>query len=251
MATDVETAVRDKLTLRLRELDLTTHEALTYVALLVHPNITASVLCKETGIPDSKIYYALHALAKKGMIAVQQGTPKLYKALHPKEAINNLKQQLKDRLNEKLQEADTLAELMTPLYKSVEESGELELAYIIRGKRNIVNRMKNLIETAQEELTIYISNMEILKEIQDSLAKAKDRRVKTNLALTNKACERGSLSYREIKHLNCPIDMLVSDMKTLLTVSSWTSEIAFMTHDQNLIRVSRNYYDNPLCCTID
>jgi sugar-specific transcriptional regulator TrmB len=57
---------RDRIVSRLKELDLPTHEALVYLTLLSNPNVSASVLCQETGIPDSKIYYALEGLAKKG-----------------------------------------------------------------------------------------------------------------------------------------------------------------------------------------
>lgn len=72
----------------------------------------------ETAIPDSKIYYALDGLSKKGMIVVQQGNPSVYKAMHPKEAIANLKQQLIDNLNEKMREAGIMVDQLSPIYDS-------------------------------------------------------------------------------------------------------------------------------------
>ena len=65
----MENTALNQIISQLKELGLTTHEALTYTTLLTHPNITASALCNQTKIPDSKIYYALDSLSKKGMIS--------------------------------------------------------------------------------------------------------------------------------------------------------------------------------------
>jgi sugar-specific transcriptional regulator TrmB len=163
-----EGVARDRIVSRLKELELSTHEALAYVVLLTHPNVTASVLCKETGIPDSKIYYALDGLSKKGMLVVRKGNPNIYLPTPPKEAIANLKSQLAESLNEKMKEADALADMLTPVYENSEESEELEMAYIIRGQKNIVNRMKALIQTARKEITIFIAFPEVLKGLKES-----------------------------------------------------------------------------------
>ena len=231
---------------------------MTYVTLLTHPNITASVLCKETGIPDSKIYYALDGLSKKGMLIVQKGNPNIYLPTPPKEAITNLKNQMTESLHEKIKEADALADMLTPIYENAEKSEELEIAYIIRGQKNIINRMKALIETARKEITIFIAYPEVLKGLKESLTDAKERRgVKLNIAMTQEVFEKEDCSnLGKIRLLCCSLDqsisslgMLISDMKTLLTVSDWGDETAMLTQDQNLIRVSRDYYDSPACCT--
>jgi sugar-specific transcriptional regulator TrmB len=227
---------------------------LTYLTLLTHSNITASTLCKETGIPDSKIYYTLDGLSKKGMLTVQKGNPNIYLPTPPKEAITNLKNQLNENLDEKIKEADVLVDLLTPMYESAEKSEELEVAYIIRGQKNIINRMKALVETARKEITIFISYPAVLKALKESLTDAKERRrVGLNIAMTQEVFEKEDSSrLGEIRLLRCSVDslgMLISDMKTLLTVSDWMDGAALLTQDQNLIRVAKDYYDSPSCCT--
>ena len=251
MVQKMESTVRDSMVSRLKELGLSTHEALAYTTLLTHPNVTASTLCKETNVPDSKIYYALDGLSKKGMLIVQQGNPSIYRPIPPREAVANLKQQLTDRLNEKLKQADVLVDQLTPLYDSADKPEELELAYIIRGQKNIINRMKILIQTSKREITVFIPFPEVLQEIKTALREAKEKRkVKLNIAVTPEVLEKEELSdLGEVKLLCCVLGMLISDMKTLLTLTSWTSEVAVMTQDQNLMRVCRDYYDNPMCCT--
>jgi len=244
---------------RLKELELSTYEALTYLTLLTHSDTTASTLCKETGIPDSKIYFALDGLANKGMLVVQRSNPSIYRAVPPKEAISNLKRQMTERLNEKIKEANALTDTLTQVYESAEKPEELEVAYIIRGQKNIINRMKALVETSRKEISIFISYPAVIRELKESLIKAKEkRRVKLNIAVTQEVFEKEDFSnLGEIRLLSCSVDqsieslgMLISDMKTLLTVSDWFDETAMLTQDKNLIRVCRDYYNNPDCCTI-
>jgi sugar-specific transcriptional regulator TrmB len=249
-----ETVARDRLASRLKELELSTYEASIYLTLLTHSKITASTLCKETGIPDSKIYYALDGLSKKNLLIVQKGNPNIYVPVPPKEAVANLKQQLTERFNEKMKEADVLVDMLTPMYESAGEREELEIAYIIRGQKNIINRMKALIETARKEITIFISYPAVLEAIKQSLADSKERRrVKLNIAMTQEVFEKEKPSnLGEIRLLCCSVDslgLLISDMKTLLTVSDWMDGAALLTQDQNLIRVSKDYFNNPACCT--
>jgi sugar-specific transcriptional regulator TrmB len=253
-----ETVARDRIVSRLKELELPTHEALAYLTLLTHSNITASTLCKETGIPDSKIYYALDGLSKKGMLVVQRGNPNIYLPVPPKDAVANLKQQLTERLNEKIKEANVLVDMLTPLYECAAKPEELEVAYIIRGQKNIINRMKALAAAARKEITIFISHPAVLSGLKESLIEAKEkRRVKLNIAMTREVFEKeDSSNLGKIRLLYCPADqpveslgMIITDMSTLLTLSDWFDEVAMLTQDQNLIRVCRDYYDNPACCT--
>src|SRR3989442_13083165 len=70
----------------LRELGMGGYAADTFCALVRLPQATAGDLVLKTGIPDSKIYYALDELAEKGLIEVQAGKPKTDRAVPPGEA---------------------------------------------------------------------------------------------------------------------------------------------------------------------
>ncbi|MFX1253672.1 MAG: TrmB family transcriptional regulator [Promethearchaeota archaeon] len=246
--------VQDRMVSQLKELELSTYEARAYLTLLTYSNTSASTLCKETGIPDSKIYFALDGLANKGMIVIQKGKPNMYQALPPKEALTNLTRQMTEKFNEKIKEAEILADTLTPIYDSIEKPEELEIAYIIRGHNNIINRMKVLIERARKEVTLFISYPTILKGLKKSLLEASEKRkVKLNIAITQKVFEEEDCSNLDGGQLLIcsidPIGMLISDKNTLLTLANWSDEVATLTQDQNLIRVIREYFDSPTCCT--
>jgi sugar-specific transcriptional regulator TrmB len=246
----MENAALNPIVSQLKELGLTTHEALTYITLLTHPNMTANTLCNETKIPDSKIYYALDGLSKKGMLSIQQGTPSIYRPIAPSEAVANLKQQLRDELDEKIKQADVIITKLTPIYDISEKPEELEIAYILRGQKSIVNRMKSLIQSSKREITIFMTLPEVIKEIHPALKEAKEkRRVKLNIAVAPEIANNQDLKdLGEVKILYCNLAMFISDMKNLVTLTNWSNEVALMTQDQGLIRAGRDYFDNPRCC---
>ncbi len=242
---------------RLRELGLSSYEALAFVTLLRHSSMTANALCRETGIPDSKIYYALDALAKKGMITVQKGTPNIFRSVQPKDAIANLKAEMTEELNERTREADSLADLLTSIYDCADKPQELELAYIIRGQRNITKRMKALIDTARKEVTVFISHPEVYAELENCLERACERRgVTANIAVTREIFDKTkSTDLRKSRYVCCTDltsadspGMLITDTKTLLTIANWIDETAILTQDPNIVRVCRSYFDNPAWC---
>jgi len=71
--------------------------------------------------------------------------------------------------------------------------------------------------------------------------------------MTQEVFDKGDSPHLgETRLLRCSVDslgMLISDMKTLLTVSNWMDGGALLTQDQNLIMVAKDYFDSPSCCT--
>ncbi len=246
----MESIALNQIVSQLKELGLSAHEALTYIALLSRPSISASALCSETKIPDSKIYYALDGLSKKGMIVTQKGNPTIYRPVPPGEAITNVKQQLSEILAEKIRQADILVDRLTPLYDRAEKPEEIEIAYILCGQKSIVNRLKILIQASKNEITLFMTIPEVVNEIHHALKEAKEkRRVKLNIAVTPEIANSQDLSdLGEVKVLFCNLALFISDMKTIVTLTNWASQSALMTQDQGFMRVCRDYYDNPRCC---
>lgn len=240
--------VIESLASKFKSLGLSTYGARTYLTLLSHPSVSAGFLCNETGIPDSKMYYALGELSRKGMILVQAGTPNIYKPLHPREAIDNLKQQLVEDLNQKISQASSLADSLAPIFESAESNGEIELAYVIRGRRNIAKKMRDLIASAKKEIVVFISEKDLLEELSLYLKEVKDR-VEVKLAISKRLFKAETLKgLDQPSVLTCFCNMVISDMRTLITVSSWRGEIAIMTNDKGLITMTKEYYENPKCC---
>ena len=248
----VDETVRENIRSALRSLGLTSSASSTFLALLSRPYASASTICNEAGIPDSKVYYALEELRSKGMITVQFGTPNLYKALSPREALTNLKQQLTQDYAEKNQKIDDLFQRLEAVRSKMQGSDEMELAYIIKGARNVVGKMNELIANARKDVTALISDPHMLEQIKEALLKAEERGVKVSLAAPSQQIKRKGLDQiGDVKRLHCECCVLVVDQRTLLAVSNWRSENmhAMMTQDKSLITMTLQNFNNPACCT--
>ena len=243
----IDQSAKENLISEFKMLGLSAQASKAYLALLSKSNASASLLCKETGIPDSKIYYALSELTKKGMIIVQNGTPNTYKAIHPREAIGNLKQLMSENLSKQLSRADNLAVSLSPIFESVEGKEEIDLAYIIRGQRNIARRMQDLVDSAKKEILVLISEEYLWNRLSSSLAKVDDK-IEVKTAIPRKLQNTSQKEKILSKILECQINVVISDMKMLITVSSWENEVAIMTNDKALMTMSMEYYENPKCC---
>ena len=162
------------------------------------------------------------------MLTIQQSTPAIYRATAPNEAITNLKQQLKEQFEDKMRQADNITTKLTPLYDSAEKPEELEIAYILRGQKSIVNRIKTLIHNSKREITMFMTLPDVVKEIHPTLKEAKEkRRIKLNIAVTPEIAATQNLSdLGEVKYLYCNLAMFISDMKNLVTLTNCANEVA-------------------------
>src|SRR5438094_10405560 len=102
----------------LRDLGFSGYAAETFCALVRVSHATAGDLVLKTGIPDSKIYYALDELAEKGLIEVQDGKPKTYRVVPSKEAETRLGRMLDARHDRERRSVTRVSALLEPLRAS-------------------------------------------------------------------------------------------------------------------------------------
>ena len=240
-------AIQKDLISRFKMLGLSTHAAKAYLSLLSHPNTSAVYISKETGIPDSKIYYAMDELTKKGLVVIQQSRPNTYKPIHPKDAITNLEQHLIAAHEQRLVIARNLVDTLSPIMDASVEQEDIELAYVLRGKEHILRRMKEMIGSAKREITIYVSENDLLDSLVPAMEKL-GKGVKIRIALSGSLLEKAEeLGLTQARHLPCDCSLVIVDQNIFLKVSSWPREIAIVSRDSGLITMLNEYYDAPCC----
>ncbi len=139
----------------MRDSGLTTYEAQAYLALTRNQDVSATQLCTEASIPDSKIYFALEELQKKGLVVVSEGVPKHYRALPPKEALGKLKSMMTQDYESRVDRLNKLTILLEPLYTR-KERNDVELAYVVKGLENVLTRTVELLKSANHEAITFI-----------------------------------------------------------------------------------------------
>lgn len=243
--------IHEAIAAKLKELGLSSYAARSLVALLGNAPLSAGQICKATGIPDSKIYYALEELDRAKLVECQHGTPTLYKPLQFPQMISNLTRVQNEDHQRKLRLIELFRKQAEPLAKARSEPSEVELAYIVKSRRNIVERMLTVINESRKEIVLIVSNRELWNGIVAELAQAKKRRVRIGVAVTPNLKDAEMLEhFADIRTSSCECNIMIADSEKLVTASHVESDDAYaiVTSDDTMIRMSREYYDNPNCC---
>ena len=238
----------------LRDLGLSTYEAQAYLALIQGPNLSATDLCNDTSIPDSKIYFALEELQRKGFVVVSEGVPRRYRALRPKDALGKLRALITQEYESQIGRLNQLAVALEPLYAPGERE-DVELAYVVKGFDNVLGRMVDALKSARQEAVIFIPNANIYDRLEKTISNLRRNGVKVKLALPPKIRKQlHGAEHSEIRTMspNCHNCWLaVVDNKTAISSSEWMTERchAILTQDPVLVAVTHEYFENPRCCT--
>ena len=246
-----EASVEETIAAKLRELGLSSYAARSLVALLGNAPLSAGKICKVTGIPDSKIYYALEELDRARLVESQHGTPTLYKPLKFDQMISNLVRAEKEEHERRLHVVELFRKQAEPLAKARSEPAQIELAYLVKGKRNIAERMLAAIEESRKELVLLISSKELLDAVAESMVRARKRKVRVGVAVSSDLKDSENLKMLgDVRALKCECDILIADSEKLVTASQMDRDDAYaiVTSDKSMIRMSREYFDNPSCC---
>lgn len=236
---------------KLKSLGLTGYASRALLSVLEHSPISATAICSQTGIPDSKIYYALRELEERGLVAVQHGTPNLYGALDANSVFGNLQHQVDDDYARKVAVVNTLRRQLEPLIKKARGDVNFELAYIAKGYRSITETMKEAISEAHTDILLMISSARLFEDLLQVLHAARIRNVLVNVAASDKVMLAKDLKrFLVLKKLLCDCDILIVDSVKLISAQQIGDErcYAVITTDPTLITMSKEYYDNPKCC---
>src|SRR3989449_6386584 len=131
----------------LRDVGFSSSAAEAFCALIRVREATAGDLVRKTGIPDSKIYYALDELAEKGLVEVQSGKQKSYRVVPSHEVEIRLQEIAQAEYERRRATTARVGSLLEPL-RSAAKSPTTDVAYIVKGLSNVIARAKTLIASA-------------------------------------------------------------------------------------------------------
>ena len=239
----------DQIARILRELGLTGYATDTFTALVRLPEATAGDLVLKTGIPDSKIYYALDELAERGLVEVQAGKPKTYRAVPAREAEARLEQMLDVKHERERSAVQRMSALLEPL-RVAAKSPSTDLAYIVKGLPNIYARAQAMVASARREVVLLASDEPFFRKLEAELAKAARRRAKVKLAVPDLAMEKDLEKAAEVRSIVCEVMILVVDGQQVLTVTRTSEDEAYaiVSTDETLVRLGAEYWESPRCC---
>ncbi len=147
--------------------NLNIYETKVWLALLSKGIASAGEIAELSGVPRSRTYDVLESLEKEGFAIAKLGKPVKYIAVSPTTVIEKLKSNTLTKANEGVSMLSNLKETkeyleLEQLYKSgIEPVRHQNVSGAIKGKSNIFNHLKELLEGAKKEVLICTSVSEI------------------------------------------------------------------------------------------
>jgi sugar-specific transcriptional regulator TrmB len=228
--------IKQELVKRIKEyFNLNIYETKVWLALLSKGIASAGEVAEISGVPRSRTYDVLESLEKRGFAIVKIGKPVKYIAVKPTEVLEKMKAKTMHDAQEKvdslsnLKDTSEYAELESLHSSGISPIKSHEITGSLRGRSNILSRIRELTENAEKEVLICTSvydfedKSRVLLPVLDKLAK---KNVKIKLALSGapeKVARINSRNNLKAKYIESSARIFVADK----------SEVLFMVTPEN------------------
>jgi len=171
---------------------LNIYETKVWLALISRGIASAGEIAEISGVPRSRTYDVLESLEKRGFAISKIGKPVKYISVRPETVIEKLKTNAMRNADERVKMLSNLKDYpeyveLQELYTSkIEPIKQSALSASIKGKQNVLDHLKEVMESAKKEAVIstttkdFMEKSRIFKNIIDKLNRA---RVKVNIYL--------------------------------------------------------------------
>jgi sugar-specific transcriptional regulator TrmB len=138
----------------LSEVGLTGYERKALATLMSRGVADAETLCREGGIPSSKIYLAMEKLGSMGLVEIQATRPKLYSALPDDDVVDRLIEIARSNTEQFVRRAQILRQSFAALPERVR--GRRTFVDVALGAETHVKRHVLRLATAQRRIWSYL-----------------------------------------------------------------------------------------------
>lgn len=167
---DDESSIVEEAVELLETFDFTEYEARCFVGLQRIRQGTAKDVSEVADVPRARVYDCMDGLQEFGLVDVQQGTPREFRAVDPEAAISLLDREVTEILDR--------LETLLPRFQPPEAEQAAGDVWVMEGDAEVSERMVGLIEEAEEEVLLAAAVEGLLtEEVLDALAAAAERGV--------------------------------------------------------------------------
>jgi HTH-type transcriptional regulator, sugar sensing transcriptional regulator len=208
------------------------HESVLYLTLCREGELTGYEAAKISGLPRSNAYLALAGLVDKGGAFRIDADVVKYLAVPVKEMVFNLRRHLNDALD--------YIEENVPMKETPKDP------YItIKGKGNIINKMKHTINSATERIYISISDNDFHLFEKDVVG-ARDRGLKVVIITSPGFKFEGVVIYHNIKQIGQI--RLITDTSNVITgeILGEEDSTCLYSRNKNLIQLIKDSLTNEI-----
>ena len=176
--------------------DLNLYETKVWLALLSKGVASVGEVAAISRVPRSRTYDVLESLEKKGFAIIRMGKPVKYLGVKPQIILERIKQDIRKGAEEKvnvlskLKDTEEFVQLNELYTQGINPVKKEEISTSLRGKSNISNFLREIIENAKKEVVI-CTNVEDIKSKSKLFAQTisilKKANIKVKIALSGDA----------------------------------------------------------------
>ncbi len=208
--------------------NLNIYETKVWLALLGKGAASAGEIAKLSGVPRSRTYDVLESLEKKGFAMVKLGKPIKYMGIKPHLIVEKLKKEAmksaekKVRTLSEVRDSEEFTKLQEIYNGGMDPIKKEEITTALKGKSNISNYLKEILENAKKEVIMCLNADEMnfkLRLFKDTLEKLENNGVKTKVVLygeKNLINEVEKKLNRKIKKINVETKFFIIDKEQVL-----------------------------------
>lgn len=168
---------------QLEAFGLSAYAARTFVALVSLGEGTAQDVSDVSDVPRTRVYDAVEELRSRGLVDVQQSTPKRFWAISSETTGRRFEREYTNRANRLVEALDSLE----PVQRSEEQRG----VWTITGRDTVTARVLEFVEAADEEV-VYMTVDDLLTEdVLEQLRAASERGVSIKISELSRTVEDG------------------------------------------------------------
>ncbi|VVB82865.1 Putative HTH-type transcriptional regulator TrmBL2 [uncultured archaeon] len=173
--------------------DLNLYETKVWLALLSKGVASVGEVAALSRVPRSRTYDVLESLEKKGFAIIRMGKPVKYLGVKPQIILERIKQDIRKGAEEKvnilskLKDTEEFVKLNELYTQGINPVKKEEISTSLRGKSNITNFLREIIENAKKEVVICTNAGEIkskAKIFAQTIAILKKANIKIKMALS-------------------------------------------------------------------
>ncbi len=173
--------------------DLNLYETKVWLALLSKGMASVGEVATISRVPRSRTYDVLESLEKKGFAIIRMGKPVKYLGVKPQMILERIKRNIQKNAEEKIKNLTKIRESeefskLDELYRlGINPVKREEVSASLRGKSNISNFLKEIIQNAEKEVIICTNVKEIkskTKLFAQTFSILKKSNIKIKIALS-------------------------------------------------------------------
>ncbi len=221
--------LKQELVKRIKEyFNLNIYETKVWLALLTKGIASAREVADLSGVPRSRTYDVLESLEKSGFAITKIGKPVKYIAVKPTEVLEKMKANTLNDAQEKVKSLSTLKE--TQEYTELEQLHKSSISIVksvditgsLKGRSNIIGRLRELLETAKNEVMICTTARDFedkSRVLIPSLERLAKNNIKIKLALSGENEHVKKIGARmniKVKHSETDARFFTADKKEIL-----------------------------------